>query len=129
IIQMHLNTKLSILGVGFGFPSPFDYDKGIARIKGLEKFESIYGMNIGEELQSRLMRPDLQIRFRNDAEAAIVGEATYGAGVGFRRIIGITLGTGMGSGFVVDGKRVLTGKSVPAPDGMLFRELYQGERV
>lgn len=130
IIQQHLNQSDSIIGVGFGFPSPFEYDKGIARIKGLEKFEGIYGLNIGTELQARLNQPDLKILFRNDAESAIVGEAKFGAGKGFSRMIGVTLGTGMGSGFVVDGKRVTSGKGVPAyNDGFLFRELYQGERV
>lgn len=130
VIQLHLAQAESIIGVGFGFPGPFDYDKGIALIKDLAKFESIYGLNIRDELQARLNQPDLSIRFRNDAEAAIVGEAQYGAGKGYRRIIGITLGTGIGSGFVIDGQRVSSGKGVPNyNDGILNLEPFKGERA
>jgi glucokinase len=130
VIQLHLAQAENIIGVGFGFPGPFDYNKGIALIKDLEKFESIYEMNVGDELKVRLNQPDLPIRFRNDAEAAIVGEAKYGAGKGYRRIIGITLGTGIGSGFVIDGVRVSSGKGVPNyNDGILNLEPYKGERA
>ncbi len=40
----------------------------------------------------------------NDANAAAVGEMTYGAALGMKNFIMITLGTGVGSGIVVDGK-------------------------
>jgi glucokinase len=130
VIHLHQGQVENIVGVGFGFPGPCDYDKGIALIKDLEKFESIYGLNIGDELRARLNQPDLQMRFRNDAEAAIVGEAKYGAGKGYRRIIGITLGTGIGSGFVIDGVRVSSGKGVPNyNDGILNLEPFKGERA
>ena len=40
----------------------------------------------------------------NDANAAAVGEATYGGARGMKNFIMITLGTGVGSGIIVDGK-------------------------
>src|SRR5688572_29515919 len=50
VIQLHQGQVKNIIGVGFGFPGPCDYDKGIALIKDLAKFESIYSLNIGDEL-------------------------------------------------------------------------------
>jgi len=124
IVQTHLATlgDKDWLGIGFGFPSPFDYATGVALIQGVEKYESIYGMNIGQELRQRVpaigQRP---IRFRNDAEAAILGEYFFGAGKPYNRVLGITLGTGLGSSFVVDGVRLTTGTGIPT-EGFLFPE-------
>jgi glucokinase len=120
IIQQHLaqiSTGDHFRGVGFGFPNPFDYEHGISELQ--HKFAAIYQHNIGDALRTRLQQPELVIRFRNDAEAAIVGEAQVGSGVGYSRLIGVTLGTGLGSSFVVDGVRVSSGKGV-APDGWLW---------
>jgi glucokinase len=61
----------------------------------------------------------MPIRFRNDAEAAIVGETCYGAGKPYRRLIGITLGTGIGSAFMKNGRSVTSGAGVP-PNGWLY---------
>ena len=67
--------------------------------------------------------PTLPIFFRNDAEAAILGEARYGAGTRYQRLIGVTLGTGMGSAFVVDGVKVTQGPGVTR-DGWLYHVPY-----
>jgi glucokinase len=48
----------------------------------------------------------LPIVVTNDANAAAVGEMIYGGAKGMKNFIVITLGTGLGSGFVVDGKLV-----------------------
>lgn len=129
IIQQHMAQSEHVVGVGFGFPGPFEYDKGISHIHGLEKYEAIFGLNIRDELRARLNLPHLTICFRNDAEAAIIGEAKFGSGKGYQRLIGVTLGTGMGSSFVVNGKRVSSGQGVPPYLGFLFPEMYKGERA
>ena len=46
----------------------------------------------------------IPVSLTNDANAAAVGEMTYGAARGMKNFIMITLGTGVGSGIVVDGK-------------------------
>ena len=46
----------------------------------------------------------LPVIVTNDANAAAVGEMVYGGAKGMRNFVVITLGTGLGSGFVVDGK-------------------------
>ena len=61
----------------------------------------------------------------NDANAAALGELIYGGGQGMKHFIMITLGTGLGSGFIVDGKLVYghdgfageLGHTVAVPEG------------
>jgi glucokinase len=133
-IKLHAGAaftdNLALLGCGFGFPGPFDYSAGISQIRDVAKFDSLYGLDIAAGLRRHLpsVLQDLPIRFRNDAEAAIVGEALYGAGRAYRRVIGVTLGTGCGSAFLVDGEPVTSGVGVP-PNGWLYACLYNGVRA
>ena len=46
----------------------------------------------------------LPVRIANDAQAAALGEAVYGAGKGYDRVAMITIGTGIGGGFVKNGE-------------------------
>jgi len=130
IISTHLGQAQTsdILGLAFGFPGPFDYAAGICLIEGVEKYATIYNVNIRDALRTRLNLGDLPILFRNDAEAAVVGEARYGAGHDYRRLIGVTLGTGCGSAFLVDGLPVTSGQGVP-PNGWLYPVLFHGLRA
>lgn len=115
-------------GIGLGFPGPFDYAAGVSWITGVEKFEALYGLDVRHGLRERLGQVEVPLLFRNDAEAAIVGEAVYGAGRGRGRLIGVTVGTGLGSAFVVDGQPVTTGPGVPA-QGWLYPVLFRGQRA
>jgi glucokinase len=125
-IQQHGLDELA--GVALGFPGPFDYEAGISRITGLEKYEALYGINIKAGLASRLNLGSRPLRFRNDAEAAIMGECRYGAGKNYQRIIGVTLGTGFGSAFVANGVPQISGDNVP-PNGWLYAEMWRGQRA
>jgi glucokinase len=122
IINRHLNA--SIEGIVFGFPGPFDYEEGICWIVDLKKYEALYGLNLKIEL-TNLLRIKIPILFRNDAEAAIVGEALYGAARHFNRFIGITLGTGLGSTFIEGGKPVTKGPGLPE-GRWLFPVIFHG---
>ena len=130
IVRTHLGQAQtsSVIGVTLGFPGPFDYASGICLIEGVEKYGSIYGVNIRAALQARLNMGDLPILFRNDAEAAVVGEARYGAGRAYRRLIGVTLGTGCGSAFLADGVPVTSGRGVP-PNGWVYPVLFHDIRA
>lgn len=114
-----------VRGIALGFPGPADYEKGICYIEGLAKFGALYGVNIKEALEARF---DLPVLMRNDAEAAIVGEARYGAGRAYRRLIGLTLGTGLGSAFLAAGEPQRGGRGVP-PNGWLYPVRFRGERA
>ena len=130
IIRTHLGQAQTsnVIGVALGFPGPFDYGAGISLIEGVEKYGAIYGVNMRDALRARVDLGDLPILFRNDAEAAAVGEARYGAGRDYRRLIGVTLGTGCGSAFLVDGAPVISGTGVP-PNGWLYPVLFRGIRA
>jgi glucokinase len=105
--------------VGFAMPGPFDYPNGICLIKGFDKYEALYGMNIRQELAARTVVPAEQIVFRNDADAFLDGEVFGGAGQGFSRVLGLTLGTGLGSCLYVEGEITNAGLNVlPFKHGM-----------
>ncbi len=96
--------------IGIAMPGPFDYEKGISLMRGMKKYDSLYGMNVLDILAEKLDIPKDHILFRNDAEAFLHGELASGAVVGEKRAVGITLGTGLGSasncqGTTVDSNR------------------------
>ncbi|WP_183580560.1 ROK family protein [Mucilaginibacter sp. X5P1] len=93
------NSPGAVMGMGVAMPGPFDYENGISYIKGLDKYESIYGLNIKKQFAESLNLNSLNIRFRNDAESTIAGEIIAGAGQKYNDVVGITLGTGFGSAF------------------------------
>ncbi len=128
VVTDHLTETGAVDGVAMGFPGPFDYAAGISRIRGVEKFESIYGCNVADGVRQRLGALDLPIRFRNDAEAAIVGEARFGVGRDLHRLIGLTLGTGSGSAFLVGGVPQTEGPGVP-PNGWIYPLLFEGRQA
>lgn len=89
--------------IGFAMPGPFNYEEGICYIKDLAKYESLYGLDIRNALAERLSIEGKDILFRNDAEAFLDGEIFCGAAKGYKEVIGITLGTGLGSACSHDG--------------------------
>jgi glucokinase len=105
----------NVKGIGFAMPGPFDYVKGICYIKGVAKYENLYGTNVQEAIASVLKVPaDFLIRFMNDASSFAVGEAWVGSAVNARRSLSITLGTGFGSAFISDRIPICDGSQVPS---------------
>jgi glucokinase len=103
-----------VRGIGCAMPGPFDYVEGICYIKGVPKYEKLYGLNIGEAIAAKLKVPDdFLIRFMNDASSFAVGEAWAGSASGVNRSLAITLGTGFGSAFVSGRIPIVDGPEVP----------------
>ncbi len=90
--------------VGIAMPGPFDYEKGISLIQDQDKFKSLYQVDVKEELGARLKIEPENIRFINDAAAFLQGEVFAGAARERDRVMGLTLGTGLGSAFYLNGK-------------------------
>ena len=90
-----------IRGIGVGAPNGNYYTGTIENAPNLawahEKVEF-------SKLLTEAMGGDIPVSLTNDANAAAVGEMTYGAAKGMKNFIMITLGTGVGSGIVIDGK-------------------------
>lgn len=105
---------------GVAVPGPFDYENGVALFEGVGKFDVLDGVDLGKVLRQEVVPTPSIIRFVNDAIAFTVGEWTFGAGAGHDRVAGITLGTGVGSGFLAGGVPVDTGPDVP-PGGEVHR--------
>jgi glucokinase len=110
---------------GVAMPDPFDYADGVALFRGVGKFESLYGLDIGAALRTDVTAKPAAIAFINDADAFTLGEWLNGAATGASRCAGITLGTGVGSGWVADGHIVDTGPDVP-PGGRAHRLFADG---
>ena len=108
--------------VGMAMPGPFDYENGIALIKGFNKYDELYGLNIRELLAAKLNIKGEMIRFRNDAEAFLEGEVFCGAAKGYTNVIGITLGTGLGSAISKDGVTIDAEMSVTPYKGEIIEE-------
>lgn len=111
---------------GVAMPGPFDYPAGISRLT--HKFAALNGWNVGAALAQRWSGTPLAgtpVRFANDAALWALGEWWGGAARGTNRMVGVTLGTGLGSGFIVRGKIVSNGETVP-PSGEIWWVPYLG---
>ena len=106
---------------GVAMPDPFDYETGVALFEGVGKFSALRGVDVGSGLHDRLGGT---FRFLNDADAFVLGEWAAGAAVGVHRCAGITLGTGVGSGWLVDGEVVDPGAP---PGGRMHRMDVAGQ--
>jgi predicted NBD/HSP70 family sugar kinase/mannose-6-phosphate isomerase class I len=101
-------------GIGIAMPGPFDYKDGISLIKGVNKYNSLYGINIKEALKNQLnIDYDLPVIFENDASCFGLGECISGQAKGFKKVIAITLGTGLGACFIEENKVLRDGDGVP----------------
>ena len=85
--------------VGIGSPGPLDVDKGI--ILALPNIPDMDNVPIGELMTAELSLP---ISLENDANAAAYGEYICGAGRDDASMVLLTLGTGVGSGIILDGE-------------------------
>ena len=111
---------------GVAVPGPFDYDEGVCLVA--HKLPGLYGINLRRELAQAAGLTDQAVSFLNDAEAFLLGEWWAGAARGHARALGITLGTGLGSAFLADGRLVRSGPEVPA-DGALYTLAFRGRPV
>ena len=111
----------AIRGIGIGAPNGNIYNGTIEyapnlKWKGIIPLASLVSKKFG-----------LPARLTNDANAAAVGEMTYGAAKGMKDFIMITLGTGVGSGIVANGQLIYghdgfageLGHNIIIPDGRL----------
>ena len=93
-------TKDQIKGIGVGAPNGNYFTGSIEFAPNLNWKGVIPFVQMLEE------RVSIPVTLTNDANAAAIGEMTYGAARGMKDFIVITLGTGVGSGIVVDGNLV-----------------------
>ena len=104
-----------VTDLGIAIPGPFNYERGICTMSGVGKYDNLYGLDVMQSLLAHLTGAGVErIRFTNDATAFALGEYFTRFAGKSGRMVALTLGTGVGSGFVADGKLVVSGESVPA---------------
>ncbi|GMQ93410.1 MAG: ROK family protein [Acidimicrobiia bacterium] len=114
--------------VGIAIPGPFDYEHGIGLFRDVAKFEALHKVDVRSGLRACIGRGADHIRFLNDADAFGLGEWVSGVGVDHDRIVGLTLGTGVGSVFLNGGTWVIEGPTVP-PEGRVDLLEIEGHRL
>ncbi len=123
LADMAMDGVDEVRGASLAMPGPFDYEAGVSWMQ--HKLAYLYGFNLRQALAANFGWPASQVRFLNDAAAFLAGEIAAGAGRGVSRVVGITLGTGVGSAFAVDGHLVRDGAGVPQ-GGEIWNVPYQG---
>ena len=98
----------SIVGMGIGAPNA-NYYSGVIEIAPNIAWAHDTVVPLAQMFSEKLStltanRSTLTVRMTNDANAAAMGEMAYGAARGMKNFIVITLGTGVGSGIVVNGQ-------------------------
>ena len=96
IASFDLDKKIA--GIGIGCPGTLDIKNGVVNYSNNLGWNNLPLVDIMHE---QLPYP---IRLTNDANAASLGEAKFGAGKAFETIIMLTLGTGVGGGIIIGGK-------------------------
>jgi glucokinase len=89
----------SVVGIGCGVPSVVDVAEGV--VFDVENIPSWKEMPLKAGLEDRFGVP---ASVNNDANAFAVGEHVFGSGRAFSDMVGLTLGTGMGTGVIVNGR-------------------------
>ncbi len=128
--ELAAKSKDVIEGIGIGFPGPLDI--GAGKMITVPNFpKSWIGYPIRDELSKQLGLP---AEIDNDANAAALGELWVGGGRGVDDFVVLTLGTGIGSGIIANGKIVRGSKGYGAelghtcvyPDGRVCKCGKQG---
>jgi glucokinase len=98
------NTK-EIVGIGIGSPGIVKLKKGT--VENPPNFPGWSKVQLGSILKKEF---DLDVFVENDANAAAIGELTFGAGIDLDNFLMVTLGTGVGGGIIVN-KKIFRGES------------------
>lgn len=94
------HKDLKLIGIGIGAPNA-NFNKGTIELAPNLRWKGIIPM-----VRITERRTGLKTRITNDANAAALGEMIFGAAKDVKHFIILTLGTGLGSGIVVDGEVV-----------------------
>ena len=90
-------TKYPVKGIGIGVPSVVNVDKGIVyNVMNIPSWEEVALKDI---MQNEF---NLPVSINNDVNCFILGEHRFGLAQKYKSVIGMTIGTGLGSGIIID---------------------------
>jgi glucokinase len=98
MLEIAKNKELEVAGIGVGSPGAVDFNTG--RVLGTTPNLPMWtNADIRGQLQGRF---EIPVWADNDANVAILAECRFGSAKGNTNVIGLTLGTGIGGGIVID---------------------------
>ncbi len=103
LIEKGPKESKGLMGIGMGIAGAIDMKRGI--IRESPNIKDLKGFVIRDFFRERISYP---VTIENDANAFVLGEGWTGAARGCKHYCGITLGTGVGGGIVIEG-RILHG--------------------
>ncbi len=112
--------EASIQGIGMCAPGPLDPNTGV--VLNPPNVPCWRNFPLAAEVEKEFQVP---ARVGNDANAAGLAEATWGAGAGYRNVFYATLGTGIGTGFILD-RQIYQGRTGSAAEGGHMSIDYRG---
>ncbi|MDQ6471596.1 ROK family protein [Flavobacterium sp. LHD-80] len=120
------NSKVeAIKGLTICMPGPFDYTNGLCWIKDQSKYEHFYGLNVRYLFQGTLnLSSEFPILFENDAVCFGKGEVFKNSNNLSKKVMAVTLGTGLGACFIDKGISISSGESVPQ-DGEIWNLAFK----
>ena len=102
-------------------PGPFDYENGIFLMK--HKFAAVYGVSF-REILGDIITPDTRLAFVHDVNGALLGALTVDASLKEGNVAMVTLGTGLGFTYAVDGE--IQKSETGSPAAGLWNAPYMG---
>ena len=88
-----------VVGIGIGMPGFMNVESG--EILQINNIPSFNGFSVKQAVVKKFNLPTFQ---NNDANCFALGETYYGAGKKYKNLVGVTLGTGLGGGIILDRK-------------------------
>ena len=113
--------KSQIEGIGFGFPGQIDYKNGVVR--DLPNIPGWTNVRIANIMETEF---GIKTRVDNDVRCAALGELKYGAGQCAKNLICVTVGTGIGSAIIIDGKLVRGASNAAGEIGHIKLSIHDG---
>ena len=114
-------TAADIKGIGFDFPGQVDYKTGVVKLA--PNIPGWVNVPIAQMIEEAFHIPT---RIDNDVRCAALGEMNFGAGKGCQNFVCITVGTGIGSGLVVNGQLVRGAANAAGEIGNIKLQLKEG---
>lgn len=89
----------NVVGIGIGVPSLVDVDKGIVySVANIPSWEKIHIKDILEKVYG------VPVHVNNDANCFTLGESYFGKARNYRNVVGLSLGTGLGTGIIINNR-------------------------
>ena len=121
-LMKETNTEAKdIQGIGFDFPGQVDCKTGV--VKNAPNIPGWVNVPIAQMIEDEFHIPT---RIDNDVRCAALGELKFGAGRGCENFVCITVGTGIGSGLVINGKVVRGAANAAGEIGHIKLQMEDG---